>query len=95
MNKKFKKDFKKIQDKLVIQVSKYRAPTKSGFVVEMEWIADTEKNAKILGNLRKINTAFDNMLSVMINKYTDKVLDEMDEDWIGNKSIRVLLREVA
>ena len=96
MNKKFKKDYKKIQDKLVMRVSRYEnTKTKSGFQVKMECLVDTEKNAKILGNLRKINTAFDNMLSVMINKYTDKVLDEMDEDWIGNKSIRVLLREVA
>ena len=95
MNKKFKKDYKKIKDKLVIQVSKYRTPTESGFVVEMEWIADTEKNAKILGYLREINPSFDKMLTTTINKYADYVLEEKGKDWIGDKSIRVLLQEVA
>jgi hypothetical protein len=96
MNKKFKKDYKKIQDKLVMRVSRYEnAKTKSGFQVKMECLVDTEKNAKILDNLRKINSEFDKMLSFMINKYTDYVLEEKGKDWIGDKSIRVLLQEVA
>jgi len=96
MNKKFKKDYKKIQDKLVMRVSRYEnAKTKSGFQVKMECLVDTEKNAKILGNLREINPFFDEMLSTMINKYADKVLEDEGKDWIGNKSIRVLLEEVA
>jgi len=94
MNKKFKKDYKKIQDKLVMRVSRFKALTRTGFQVKMEWIADTEKNAKILDNLRNINTTFDKMLTVMINKYTDKVLEEMNHDWIGDKSLPVLLVEV-
>ena len=95
MNKKFKKDYKKIQDKLVMKVSRYKAHTKSGYQVKMECLVDTEKNAKILDNLRNINTAFDKMLTVMINKYTDEVIEEMNHDWIGDKSIRVLLVDVA
>ena len=96
MNKKFKKDYKKIQDKLVMRVSRYEnAKTKSGFQVKMECLVDTEKNAKILDNLRKINSEFDKMLSFMINKYTDYVLEEKGKDWIGDKSIRVLLQEVS
>ena len=96
MNKNFKKDYKKIQDKLVMRVSRYEnAKTKSGFQVKMECLVDTEKNAKILGNLREINPFFDKMLSTMINKYTDYVLEEKGKDWIGDKSIRVLLQEVA
>jgi len=96
MNKKFKKDYKKIQDKLVMRVSRYEnTKTKSGFQVKMECLVDTEKNAKILGNLREINPFFDKMLSTMINKYTDYVLEEKGKDWIGDKSIRVLLQEVA
>jgi hypothetical protein len=96
MNKKFKKDYKKIQDKLVMRVSRYEnAKTKSGFQVKMECLVDTEKNAKILGNLREINSDFDKMLSFMINKYTDYVLEEKGKDWIGDKSTRVLLQEVS
>ena len=95
MNKKFNKDYKEIQDRLVMRVSRYKAHTKSGFQVKMECLVDTEKNAKILDNLRKINSEFDKMLSFMINKYTDYVLEEKGKDWIGDKSIRVLLQEVA
>ena len=94
-SKKFKKDYKKIQDKLVFRVSRYKAKTWSGFQVKMECLVDTDKNAKILENLRNINSKFDKMLTTMINKYTDKVLEEMGEDWIGDKSIRVLLLEVS
>jgi hypothetical protein len=95
MNKKFNKDYKEIQDRLVMRVSRYKAHTKSGYQVKMECLVDTEKNAKILDNLRNINTAFDKMLTVMINKYTDEVIAEMNHDWIGDKSIRVLLVDVA
>ena len=96
MNKKFKKDYKKIQDKLVMRVSRYEnAKTKSGFQVKMECLVDTEKNAKILGYLREINPSFDKMLTTTINKYADYVLEEKGKDWIGDKSIRVLLQEVA
>ena len=91
MNKIFKKDYKKIQDKLVMRVSRYKANTITGFQVKMEWFVDTDKNAKIFGNLRNINTAFDKMLTTTINKYADYVLEEMGEDWIGEKSIRVLV----
>ena len=94
MNKKTEKDLKKISDKLVMKVSRYRANTITGFQVKMEWIADTEKNAKILGNLRDINTAFDKMLTFTINKYADYVLEKKGKDWIGEKSIRVFLQEM-
>ena len=95
MNKKFNKDYKEIQDKLVMRVSRYKAHTKSGFQVKMECLVDTEKNAKILGYLREINPSFDKMLTTTINKYADYVLEEKGKDWIGDKSIRVLLQEVA
>ena len=93
-SKKFKKDLLIIQDKLVMKVSKYKANTKSGFQLKMEWFLDTEKNAKIFDNLRKIDSDFDKMMSFMIHKYADLVLEKMGEDWIGETSIRVLLQEM-
>ena len=91
MNKKFKKDYKKIQDKLVMRASRYKAHTKSGYQVKMECLVDTEKNEKILGNLREINSSFDKMLTKCINHYADYVLEDKSKDWIGERCIRLQL----
>ena len=104
MNKKFNKDYKEIQDRLVMRVSRYKAHTKSGFQVKMECLVDTEKNAKMLGYLREINPSFDKMLTTTINKYADYVLEEKGKDWIGHSFLpfnsvialkHVLLQEVS
>ena len=91
LSKQFKKDYKKIQHKFVMRVSRYKAHTKSGYQVKMEYLVDTEKNAKILGNLREINSSFDKMLTKCINHYADYVLEDKSKDWIGERSTRLVL----
>ena len=83
LSKKFKKDYKKIQDKLVIRVSRYKADTKSGFQMKMEWVAPSENHAKIFNNMRSYSPNFDKLMTHYSHKIADDLLNEYGDSWLG------------